>query len=361
MPEPMTIAFLRAILIVSVVADATYAPKRPVQGLYPLPWMILQKPSGSRRLLNAFYSCVPDTPFHAYQTRTLRKSPADGWGADDGAQRLRRCLATSFDSRVGWIVAHFDGNIDDTTVVGYHAIASGKAERTALAFQLELRRLTKSVPGGRVLFRDLTLRVAAGELVAIVGESGSGKSTLLNIAAGLDSYDAGQVLIGGDDLGAMHDRALTDLRRRRIGFVFQAFHILPYLTLRRNVAMPLALAGCDSSEIIARADAMLDRVGLGQRGDDYARDLSGGELQRVAIARALIHRPALILADEPTGNLDAETATRILQLFADSTRNSGSAGLLVTHSAAAAAIADRTLVLTTNGLSPAPAPAPVDA
>lgn len=218
---------------------------------------------------------------------------------------------------------------------------------------LELRALTKSVPGGRVLFSDLTLSVAPGELVAIVGESGSGKSTLLNIAAGLDSYDAGQILIGGENLAHLDDRGLTDLRRRRIGFVFQAFHILPYLTLRRNVALPLALAAGDSREITARADAMLDLVGLGSRGDDYARDLSGGELQRIAIARALIHKPALILADEPTGNLDAETAARILQLFADSTRNSGSAGLLVTHSPAAAAIADRTLVLTATGLAPA--------
>jgi putative ABC transport system ATP-binding protein len=176
---------------------------------------------------------------------------------------------------------------------------------------------------------------------------------LLNIAAGLDGYDAGQLLIDGEDLAQFDDRGLTDLRRRRIGFVFQAFHILPYLTLRRNVALPLALAAGDSREITARADAMLDLVGLGSRGDDYARDLSGGELQRIAIARALIHKPALILADEPTGNLDTETAARILQLFADSTRNSGSAGLLVTHSAAAAAIADRTLVLTATGLAPA--------
>ncbi|MCG6120684.1 MAG: ABC transporter ATP-binding protein [Blastomonas sp.] len=228
-----------------------------------------------------------------------------------------------------------------------------KAESTALASQLELRALTKSVPGGRVLFRDVSLNVAAGELVAIVGESGSGKSTLLNIAAGLDRYDEGQILIDGEDLSSLNDHGLTDLRRRRIGFVFQAFHILPYLTLRRNVALPLALAGCESREIVARTDSMLDGVGLGGRGDDYARDLSGGELQRVAIARALIHRPALILADEPTGNLDTDTASRILQLFADSTRNSGSAGLLVTHSAAAAAIADRTLVLTASGLAPA--------
>ncbi len=222
-----------------------------------------------------------------------------------------------------------------------------------MASHLELRAITKSVPGGRVLFRDLSLSVAPGELVAIVGESGSGKSTLLNIAAGLDIYDKGKILIGGEDLALLDDRGLTDLRRRRIGFVFQAFHILPYLTLRRNVALPLALAAGDRREIAKRADAMLDLVGLGSRGDDYARDLSGGELQRIAIARALIHKPALILADEPTGNLDTETAARILQLFADSARNSGSAGLLVTHSAAAAAIADRTLVLTSTGLAPA--------
>lgn len=217
---------------------------------------------------------------------------------------------------------------------------------------LELRALTKSVPGGRVLFQDLSLSVASGELVAIVGESGSGKSTLLNMAAGLEPYDAGQILIGGEDLALLNENGLTDLRRRQIGFVFQAFHILPYLTLRRNVALPLALVAGDKGDIDARADAMIELVGLGNRGSDYARDLSGGELQRIAIARALIHKPALILADEPTGNLDSETAARILQLFADSTRNSGSAGLLVTHSAAAAAIADRTLVLTATGLAP---------
>ena len=204
-----------------------------------------------------------------------------------------------------------------------------------------------------MLFHDLSLSVEPGELVAIVGESGSGKSTLLNMAAGLEPYDAGQILIGGEDLALLNENGLTDLRRRQIGFVFQAFHILPYLTLRRNVALPLALAAGDKGDIDARADAMIELVGLGNRGSDYARDLSGGELQRIAIARALIHKPALILADEPTGNLDSETAARILQLFADSTRNSGSAGLLVTHSAAAAAIADRTLVLTATGLAPA--------
>jgi putative ABC transport system ATP-binding protein len=219
--------------------------------------------------------------------------------------------------------------------------------------QLELRGIAKSVPGGRILFQDLCLTLAPGELVAIIGESGSGKSTLLNLAAGLDHVDSGEILIGGDDLAKLDERALTDVRRRRIGFVFQAFHILPYLTLQRNVALPLALAKADKGEIMARADAMLARVGLGTRGDDYARDLSGGELQRIAIARALIHKPALILADEPTGNLDADTADTILALLADATRQSGAACLLVTHSAAAAAIADRTLVLSQTGLAPA--------
>jgi putative ABC transport system ATP-binding protein len=216
-----------------------------------------------------------------------------------------------------------------------------------------MRCVTKSVPGGRVLYRDLNLTLVPGELVAIVGESGSGKSTLLNLAAGLDRVDTGEILIGGDTLAALDERALTDVRRRRIGFVFQAFHILPYLTLRRNVALPLALAKVNNTEIMARADTMLARVGLGKRGDDYARDLSGGELQRIAIARALVHQPALILADEPTGNLDAETADTILALLAQATRQSGAAGLLVTHSAAAAAIADRTLVLSATGLAPA--------
>ena len=225
-------------------------------------------------------------------------------------------------------------------------------ERCQLTALLELRLLTKSVPGGRVLFRDLSLTVAPGELVAIIGESGSGKSTLLNMVAGLDSSDSGEILIGGENLALLDDHALTDLRRRRIGFVFQAFHILPYLTLRRNVGLPLALAAGDQSDIADRADAMLDLVGLGSRGDDYARDLSGGELQRIAIARALIHKPSLIFADEPTGNLDSETAARVLKLFSDSARNSGSAAVLVTHSVAAAAIADRTLVLTATGLAP---------
>lgn len=216
--------------------------------------------------------------------------------------------------------------------------------------RLRLERLTKSVPDGRVLFYGLELSVAPGEFVAILGESGSGKSTLLNIVAGLDGVDAGNVTIDGEALAGLDDCALTELRRRRIGFVFQAFHVLPYLTLEKNVALPIALNAAPASEALERAREMLAAVGLTGRASAYPRDLSGGELQRVAIARALVHDPALILADEPTGNLDLDTAARIMALFASATRERGAGAVLVTHSAAAAAYADRTLVLTPQGL-----------
>jgi putative ABC transport system ATP-binding protein len=215
---------------------------------------------------------------------------------------------------------------------------------------LRVSDLAKSVPGGRMLFRGLDLAVEAGTLLAIVGESGAGKSTLLNILAGLDRADTGEVTIEGTGLSGLDEAGLTHLRRTRIGFVFQAFHVLPYLTLRQNVALPLALVSADRRQVASRAQAMLDRVGLGDRGDGYARDLSGGELQRVAIARALVHRPALILADEPTGNLDAETAASVLTLLAEAVREARGAAIIVTHSASAAAIADRTLALTATGL-----------
>ncbi len=216
--------------------------------------------------------------------------------------------------------------------------------------RLLVRALGKSVPGPRRLFQHLDLAVASGELVAIVGESGVGKSTLLNILAGLDAAEAGSVTIAGTDLGPLNEAARTKLRREQIGFVFQAFHILPYLTLRQNVALPLALVSPDARAAERRANAMLDAVGLGGRGDGYARDLSGGELQRVAIARALVHRPALILADEPTGNLDPETAARVLTLFAEAVRHHDAACVMVTHSAQSAMIADRVLQLNADGL-----------
>lgn len=216
---------------------------------------------------------------------------------------------------------------------------------------LSLSKLRKSVPGGRVLFDGLDLEVARGELVAIMGESGAGKSTLLNIVAGLDEPDAGTCLIEGIELSSLGEDERTLLRRDRIGFVFQAFHVLPHLTLAQNVALPLVLQRMARHPALARATELLDAVGLSDRGKDYPRQLSGGELQRVAIARALVHAPALVLADEPTGNLDPETAQRVLELFVARARASGAATLLVTHSTVAAAVAERVLSLEPHGLA----------
>jgi putative ABC transport system ATP-binding protein len=215
---------------------------------------------------------------------------------------------------------------------------------------LSVKSLRKVVPGGRVLFTGLNLTVNQGEFVAVMGESGSGKSTLLNLIAGLDVADAGSIVINGVALDRLDDDARTLMRRSSIGFVFQAFHILPHLTLAQNVALPLLLQRAAAAEASARANQMLAAIGLPGRGSDFPRQLSGGELQRVAIARALLHRPSLILADEPTGNLDPDTAARILDLFATHVRDAGAAVLLVTHSHVAAAVADRTLLLTPEGL-----------
>ncbi len=210
---------------------------------------------------------------------------------------------------------------------------------------LVLDKLSKSY-GGRTVLSQLSHSFRAGEFVAIMGESGVGKSTLLNIIAGLDASDTGQVIVDGTPMSALDDDAATRLRRTRMGFIFQAFHVLPHLTLRQNVALPLLL----NRESSARADEMLAAVGLIGRGGDFPRQLSGGELQRVAIARALVHRPALLLADEPTGNLDPETAESILALLRRETRASGAGAIMVTHSHAAAAMADQVLLLTRSGL-----------
>jgi putative ABC transport system ATP-binding protein len=218
---------------------------------------------------------------------------------------------------------------------------------------LVLTGVEKRLPNGRALYASLDLVVRPGEFVAIMGESGIGKSTLLNIVAGLDTIDAGTVRFENRDLAALDDDARTIVRRDRMGFVFQAFHVLPHLTVEQNVALPLVLQRTAGDAVARRARAMLDAVGLGGRGADFPSVLSGGELQRVAIARALIHEPSLLLLDEPTGNLDPETATRVLDEIGARRCEHGTATLLVTHSELAAARADRVLMLRATGLSDA--------
>jgi putative ABC transport system ATP-binding protein len=217
---------------------------------------------------------------------------------------------------------------------------------------LTVRGLAKSYggPPPRPVFAGLDLDLGPGDYVAVMGESGIGKSTLLNLLAGLDRPDAGSIRIDGAELSGLDDDALTALRRERMGFVFQAFHVLPYLTVAQNVALPLALLGVGARESYDRVAAMLDSVGLGARAAAWPRELSGGELQRVAIARALVHRPMLVLADEPTGNLDPDSAAQVLGLLRTRVKAGLAAGILVTHSQAAAASADRVLVLTAGGL-----------
>ena len=211
---------------------------------------------------------------------------------------------------------------------------------------LQIRDLAKRY-GDAVVFRHVSLDVAPGEFVAIVGESGVGKSTLLNCMAGLDSWDEGSVTLHGEVLATLTDDQRALLRRRHVGFVFQAFHVLPHLDVMQNVALPLLLLGQPDD---ARVQAMLDAVGLAGLGRRLPQQLSGGQLQRVAIARALVHRPSLLLADEPTGNLDPGTAARVMDALIAQTREHGASLVLVTHSEAAAARADRRLHLSAEGI-----------
>ena len=200
----------------------------------------------------------------------------------------------------------------------------------------------------------LSFVLRQGEYVAIMGESGVGKSTLLNLIAALDRPDCGSIRFDGRELAALDDDAATLLRRERMGFVFQAFHVLPYLTVRQNVALPLELLGVARTAAAARVTALLEAVGLGGDAERTPRELSGGELQRIAIARALVHRPRLLLADEPTGNLDPGTAARVLALLREGVKAEGGAGLLITHSHAAALSADRAYALDGRTLRPLP-------
>lgn len=218
---------------------------------------------------------------------------------------------------------------------------------------LRLENLSKRYsPDRPPVFEGLELELRQGDYLAVMGESGVGKSTLLNLLAGLDRPDSGRVLLEGVDLSGLDDDAVTLLRRRTVGFVFQAFHVLPYLSVEQNVALPLDLLGIPEPERSRRTLEMLTAVGIAPLAKRHARELSGGEVQRIAIARALVHRPRLLLADEPTGNLDPRTAAQTLALLRAQVKANAGAGILITHSRAAAETADRILVLDVGGLKP---------
>jgi putative ABC transport system ATP-binding protein len=214
---------------------------------------------------------------------------------------------------------------------------------------LLIRSLSKSF-GTAPIFQNVNLTLKAGEYVALMGESGVGKSTLLNIIAGLEPASSGEIELAGQLLDASNDDRVTRFRREKLGFVFQAFHLLPYLSTFENVALPLRLNGWSTTDIAKRVAEMLDAVGLGDRGNALPRELSGGQMQRIAIARALAHRPALLLADEPTGNLDPDAAAQILALLKSEIARNNAAAILVTHSNLAAATAAHAVKLTRTGL-----------
>jgi len=214
---------------------------------------------------------------------------------------------------------------------------------------IEIRRLAREYSEGgkrRAIFADLDLDIERGVFVALLGQSGSGKSTLLNLLSGIDLPDAGRICINGQMLTDLCERERTRFRRRYIGFVFQFFNLIPTLTAEENLLLPLELNGLATAEQRDRALELLGNVGLSDRRDSFPERLSGGEQQRLAIARALVHRPLLLLADEPTGNLDVETGERILELLLKLHRQAGTTIVMVTHSREVAARADRILTLT---------------
>jgi putative ABC transport system ATP-binding protein len=224
---------------------------------------------------------------------------------------------------------------------------------------LELLHVRKTYREGnaeRVVLDDVSVTIAPGEIVVLVGRSGSGKSTLLNLIAGIDRPTSGRVVVEGTDLTALDEDARTRFRRRHIGFVFQFFNLIPMLTIEENLLLPLELNGVAGGVGAARARDLLERVGLGGRGASRPDRLSGGEQQRVAIARALVHDPALILADEPTGTLDAETATTVLALLDGLAREAGKTVVMVTHSREVVGVADRIFAVQRGGLQEQPVP-----
>ena len=209
---------------------------------------------------------------------------------------------------------------------------------------VELLHVSKTYREGdseRAVLSDVSVAIESGEIAVLVGRSGSGKSTLLNLIAGIDRPTSGRVVVDGTDLTALDEDARTRFRRRRIGFVFQFFNLIPLLTVEENLLLPLELNGMAGAAGVARARGLLERVGLGGRGASLPDRLSGGEQQRVAIARALVHEPALILADEPTGTLDAETAAAVLALLDGLAREAGTTVVMVTHSREVVGVADR--------------------
>jgi putative ABC transport system ATP-binding protein len=215
---------------------------------------------------------------------------------------------------------------------------------------LKLDKVTKRF-GERIVLNGVSLELAAGDYVAVIGDSGIGKSTLLNVIAGMEPVDSGKVFFRNTEITAMDDDALTRLRRDNFGFVFQAFHLLPQLSVQQNVALPLLLRGMQDANRVTR---VLAAVGLAGREASPPRELSGGELQRVAIARALVGEPKLVLADEPTGNLDPENARQVLGLFRTAVKAGGAAAILATHSEQAAAGCDRRYRLSAEGLTALP-------